>query len=239
MSSAQPPVASKEEWLAARKSLLLEEKELTKQYDRINAKRRRLPMVKVDKNYTFTGPEGEKTLLELFEDKKQLIVYHFMFAPDWDKGCSGCTSFVDALGDLSLLEERDTRMVLISRAPSPKLEAYKKEKGWTLPWYSSEASDFNYDYGVTLDPARGPITYNYKSGDELSEGLRNLDKPDEMPGTSVFFRDGDNIYHTYSCFARGGEALTDSYRLLDITPYGRQEDFEESPPGWPQRPTYG
>lgn len=228
---AHPPIASREEWLALRLELLAEEKALTREYDRINAKRRRLPMVKVEKSFTFVGAEGEKTLFELFGEHRQLIVYHFMFGPDWEKGCPGCTSYVDAIGDLSTLGERNTAMVLVSRAPLEKLLAYQKEKGWTIPWYSSGKTDFNFDFGVTFDPARGPATYNYKE--------MEVQKVEEMPGLSVFFRLGDDVYHTYSTFQRGGEALTDTYRLLDVTPYGRQEDFEDSPEGWPQRPTYG
>jgi predicted dithiol-disulfide oxidoreductase (DUF899 family) len=234
---AHPPIATQAEWLAARKELLAEEKAHTKEYDRINAKRRRLPMVKVEKEYRFTGPDGEKTLEDLFDGQTQLIVYHFMYGPD-DTPCPGCTSYVDAIGDLSTLSERNTSMVLVSRGPYEKLAAYQEEKGWTIPWYSSADSDFNYDYEVTLDPSRGPVRYNYKSRED-KEWLAKIDKPIEMPGTSVFFRIGHDIYHTYSTFERGGEALCDSYRLLDITPYGRQEDFEDSPEGWPQKPTYG
>lgn len=235
---AYPPIASREEWLTHRLQLLAEEKALTKEYDRLNAKRRRLPMVKVEKSYTFSGADGKKSLLDLFGDKVQLILYHFMFAPDWEKGCDGCTGLINAMGDMSTLAKRNTSMVMVSKAPFAKLAAYQEEQGWTIPWYSSESCDFNDDFGVTLDPARGPVSYNYKVGDKAAEWIRKLDKPTEMPGTSVFFRVGDEVFHTYSTFARGGESLTDSYRLLDITPYGRQEDFEDSPTGWPQKPTY-
>lgn len=227
---AHPPIASQEEWLAARKTLLDEEKALTRANDRLSAKRRRLPMVKVEKEYTFEGPEGKRTLLDLFEGRRQLIVYHFMFDPTWDAGCPGCTGYVDALGDLSELSKRDTVFVLISRAPLAKLEDYKQKRGWDRPWYSSYGSDFNYDFRVTLDEAVAPPEYNYRSqpGDK-----------GERPGTSVFFRIGDDIYHTYSTYARGGEYLTHTSTLFDITPYGRQEDWEDSPAGWPQHPTYG
>lgn len=236
---AHPPIASQAEWLAQRIKLLAEEKALTKQYDRVSAQRRRLPMVRVEKDYRFQGEDGEKTLLELFDGKTQLILQHFMFAPEWDKGCMGCTGFVNALGDISMLAERDTNFVLVSRAPYPKLAAYRAEQGWTIPWYSSEGTDFNYDFGVTLDPSRGPLSYNYKTGAELEKALGKIEKVTEMPGQSVFFRIDDEVFHTYSSYARGGEGLTDSYRLLDVTPYGRQEDFEDSPAGWPQKPTYG
>lgn len=235
-----PEIVSQEEWLAERKKLLAEEKELTRQYDRLNARRRRLPMVKVDKTYVFEGPEGNVTLKDLFGDKRQLIVYHFMFAPDWEEGCPGCTGFIDALGDLSELSKRDTHMVIVSRAPLPKLLGYKEKHGWTLPWYSSSESDFNYDYHVTLDPEIAPMEYNYRTSTASDAGPGDHPlKAGEFPGTSVFFLLDGEVYHTYSTFARGGESLTDSYRLLDITPYGRQEDFEDSPEGWPQRPTYG
>ena len=226
---AHPQVVSREEWLAERKVLLAQERELTKHLDQVNAKRRRLPMVRVDKEYSFEGPNGKTSLRDLFEGHRQLLVYHFMFAPDWDKGCSGCTGFINALGDLTMLNERDTTLVLVSRAPSAKLEWYKAQQGWSLPWVSSLNSDFNYDFHVTLDESVTPAQYNY----------RPMSIKGERHGMSVFFRLDDAIFHTYSTYARGCEALTDTYRLLDITPYGRQEDFEDSPPGWPQKPTYG
>jgi predicted dithiol-disulfide oxidoreductase (DUF899 family) len=209
-----PKVVAEGDWQTERKALLEQEKELTRQLDRVNATRRRLPMVKLGKAYTLEGPNGKATLLDLFEGRRQLLVYHFMFDPAWEKGCPGCTGYVDALGDLSMLGKRDTSFVLISRAPLAKLEAYKKTKGWNRPWYSSSGSDFNYDFHVTDDKG-------------------------EKHGLSVFFRIDRNIFHSYSTYQRGTESLTDSYALLDRTPYGRQEDFEDSPPGWPQKPTYG
>ena len=211
---AHPPIATRDEWLAARKTLLAHEKEVTKHYDRVSAERRRLPMVKLDKTYTFDGPEGKRSLLDLFDGHHQLIVYHFMFDPAWENGCDGCTGFVNELADLSLLPARDTQFVLISRAPLAKLQAYKARKGWDRLWYSSFGSDFNYDFQTTTDTG-------------------------ETHGLSVFFRIDDDVFHTYSTYNRGTESLTDSYRLLDVTPYGRQEDWEDSPSGWPQHPTYG
>jgi predicted dithiol-disulfide oxidoreductase (DUF899 family) len=211
---AHPPIATRDEWLAARKTLLAHEKEVTKHYDRVSAERRRLPMVKLEKTYTFDGPEGKRSLLDLFDGHHQLIVYHFMFDPTWENGCDGCTGFVNELAYLSMLPARDTQFVLISRAPLEKLHAYKTRKGWDRPWYSSFGSDFNYDFQVTTDTG-------------------------ETHGLSVFFRIDDDIFHTYSTYNRGTESLTDSYRLLDVTPYGRQEDWEDSPAGWPQHPTYG
>jgi len=213
-SVPSPKVVPESQWQGPRNSLLEQEKELTRQMDRVNAARRRLPMVKLEKTYSFDGPNGKTTLPELFEGRRQLIVYHFMFDPAWEKGCPGCTGYVNALGDLSMLGERNTSFVLISRAPLAKLEGYKKLKGWQRPWYSSFGSDFNYDFNATNDKG-------------------------EAHGLSVFFRIGDDVYHTYSTHRRGTESLTDSYALLDRTPYGRQEDFEDSPPGWPQKPTYG
>ena len=211
---AHPPIATRDEWQAARKTLLAHEKEATKQRDRVSAERRRLPMVKLEKTYTFDGPEGKRTLFDLFDGHHQLIVYHFMFDPAWEKGCDGCTGLVNEMGDLSMLPARDTQFVLISRAPLAKLQAYKARKGWDQLWYSSFGSDFNYDFQVTTDTG-------------------------ETHGLSVFFRIDDDVFHTYSTYNRGTESLTDAYSLLDMTPYGRQEDWEDSPSGWPQRPTYG
>jgi predicted dithiol-disulfide oxidoreductase (DUF899 family) len=236
----QPKIVSRDEWLAARKQLLAKEKEHTRHLDAVNAERRRLPMVKIDKDYVFEGPDGKARLLDLFEGRRQLIVYHFMFDPGWDKGCPGCTGFVDALGDLSMLYARNTSFVLISRAPLAKLEAYKALRGWDLPWFSSYGSPFNYDFHVTLDESVAPLEYNYRNKAELEQRTHEpYFTSGESHGLSVFFRVNDDVFHTYSTYARGCEGLTDAYSLLDRTPYGRQEDFEDSPPGWPQKPTYG
>lgn len=226
-----PPIATAEEWHAERQKLLKLEKEHTRQKDRINAQRRRLPMVPVTKNYTFTGPEGPARLLDLFDGKRQLLVYHFMFGPDWEKGCPGCTSLIDATGRVGSLASCDSRYVLVSRAPLEKLEAYKKLRGWDLPWYSSGDGDFNYDYHVSFKAGDKDATYNFAPRGQEGEG--------EGPGISVFFRIGEDVYHANSVYARGLEGVTDPYSLLDLTPYGRQEDFEDSPEGWPQKPTYG
>jgi predicted dithiol-disulfide oxidoreductase (DUF899 family) len=235
-----PKIASREEWVVDRKKLLEQEKELTKQYDRVNAARRRLPMVKIEKEYVFEGSKGKLSLKDLFDGRRQLIVYHFMFDPSWDKGCPGCTGYVDALGDLSLLAKRDTTFVLVSRAPLAKLDAYKELKGWYVSWVSSFGSDFNYDFHVTLDPKVAPAEYNYRNKAEMSaaKGKPVLMEGEEH-GLSVFFQMDDELFHTYSAYARGTESLTDTFRLLDTTPYGRQQDFEDSPAGWPQNPTYG
>ena len=234
-----PPIVSENEWLSERRKLLVYEKELTRQRDRVNALRRRLPMVKIEKNYLFDGPDGQVTLKDLFERRRQLIIYHFMFDPAWDKGCSGCTGYVDALGDLSKLHTHDTSFAIVSRAPLAKLLAYKAQRGWDLPWYSSFGSPFNYDFDVTHDESVAPIAYNYedKASLEVRRGTGKVKGEDH--GLSVFFRLDDDLFHTYSVYARGLEPITDSYDFLDLTPYGRQEDFEDSPAGWPQSPTYG
>jgi predicted dithiol-disulfide oxidoreductase (DUF899 family) len=236
-----PPIVSQEQWLAERKRFLVREKELTKHFDKINAERRRLPMATIEKDYVFDGKDGKKTLKELFDGRRQLIIYHFMFDPEWEEGCQGCTGYVNALGDLSMLNDRNTTFVLISRAPLAKLDAYKAKKGWTIPWFSSFNCDFNFDFHVTLDEEVAPVEHNYLDKAKLQE--RAKDEPyfmkGEQHGLSVFFRLNDDVFHTYSTYARGTESITDSYRLLDMTPYGRQEDFEDSPEGWPQKPTYG
>jgi predicted dithiol-disulfide oxidoreductase (DUF899 family) len=237
-SSAQPPIVSQREWLAVRKAHLAHEKAMTKELDRLRAERRRLPMVKLDKDYSFEGPGGTRSLRDLFEDQRQLIVYHFMFDPAREKGCPGCTGYVNALGDLSLLKEKDTTFVVVSRAPLAKLEAYKAKNGWTIAWYSSFGSDFNYDFHVTLDEKIAPIEYNFRTKAEIEAGGDKAPTGEEH-GLSVFFRSGNDLFHTYSSYGRGTENVTNAYTLLDITPYGRQQDFEESPPGWPQKPTYG
>jgi predicted dithiol-disulfide oxidoreductase (DUF899 family) len=234
-----PRVVSKTEWRQARVAHLAREKELTKELDRLRAERRRLPMVKVEAGYVFDGPEGRRSLLELFAGRRQLVVYHFMFDPSWDKGCMGCTGYVDALGDLSMLNERDTTFAVISRAPLAKLEAYKALKGWSIAWYSSFGSDFNYDFHVTLDEKVAPVEYNFRSKAEMEARKVPNGSSGEEHGLSVFFRIDEDVFHSYSAYARGTEGLTDAYSLLDTTPYGRQESFEDSPPGWPQKPTYG
>src|ERR1700694_3902329 len=238
-TTPHPPIVSRSEWLAERKKLLADEKELTKHYDRVNAERRRLPMVKIEKNYVFDGHHGKPSLKDLFEGRRQLIVYHFMFDPTWDKGCSGCTGLVDALGDLSLLQKRDTTFVAVSRAPLAKLDAYKAQRGWSIPWFSSFGSDFNYDFHVTLDANVAPVEYNYRPKAEMLARKTPNGTEGEEHGLSVFFAVDGEVFHTYSVYGRGTGCLTDAYALLDQTPYGRQQDFEDSPPGWPQKPTYG
>jgi predicted dithiol-disulfide oxidoreductase (DUF899 family) len=234
-----PPIVSRDQWLSERRKLLAREKELTRHYDRVNAERRRLPMVKVEKSYLFEAPGGELSLKELFEGRRQLVIYHFMFDPSWEKGCPGCTGYANALGDLGMLSKCDTTFAFVSRAPLIKLEAWRERHGWNIPWYSSFGSDFNYDFHVTNDEKVAPVEYNYRNKAELEACKVPNAIAGEEHGISVFFTVGDDVFHTYSAYARGTEALTDARALLDMTPYGRQRDFEDSPEGWPQKATYG
>ncbi len=217
-----PEVVSRTEWREARRRLLTAEKEATRARDALNAERRRLPMVRIDTDYTFDGPKGPATLGDLFGGRRQLIVQHVMFGPDWDAACPGCTASIDELsgGVLSHLGSRDTTFVLVSRAPLAKLQAYAASRGWTVPWYSSAGSDFNDDFGVTVDA--GHPEYNYRPGADVAK-----DGPAELPGVSCFLRDGEQIFHTYSTYARGTDHLGSSYSLLDLTALGRQEEWEE------------
>ncbi len=222
-----PQVVSREEWRAARVALLAKEKAATRARDALNTERRNLPMVLIDKDYRFEGPEGEVGLLDMFDGARQLIVQHFMFDPEWDRGCPGCTAGVDETGPgiIEHLRKRDTNFVLVSRAPLAKLEAYKREKKWTIPWYSSFGSDFNYDFDVTLDPRVKPVVYNYRPQDPPAPDAEV--KSEEAPGFSCFLRLGDDVYHTYSTFARGTEEVGSAYYFLDLTAMGRQEEWEE------------
>ena len=228
-----PQVVSREEWLAARKELLAKEKELTQQRDALNAERRRLPMVKIDKEYLLEGPNGEASLVDLFEGRRQLIVYHFMFSPEWDEGCPSCSAGADEVskGLLEHLHARETTLAYVSRAPFPKLEAYKAKKGWIFPWYSSYGSDFNYDFHVTLDELVAPIMYNYRTKAEHEQAGTSYyvegEQPIERHGHSCFLRDGNDVFHTYSMYGRGAETVGGSYYFLDLTALGRQEDWEE------------
>jgi predicted dithiol-disulfide oxidoreductase (DUF899 family) len=212
-----PQVVSPTEWQVARDELLVKEKEATRARDALAAERRRLPMVRIDKNYAFEGPEGTKSLLDMFEGRGQLILYHFMFAPDvqgWPTaGCPGCSMFVDQIGHLAHLHARDTSFVLVSVAPLASIESYKDRMGWTLPWLSSSESDFNVDFGLSRDDG-------------------------ETFGLSVFLCDGADVYRTYFVAGRGVEALGSVWTFLDLTPLGRQEDWEDSPQGYPQTASY-
>ena len=220
-----PEVVSREQWLEARVRLLADEKEQTRRRDALNAERRRLPMVRIGKEYVFEGAQGPAVLAGLFGDCRQLIVQHVMFGPDWDAACPGCTASVDELSEavLTHLRSRDTAFTLVSRAPLSKLDAYRASRGWTVPWYSSYGSDFNYDFQASLDASLPQVRYNYRPEPELLGGERSS----EMPGFSCFLREGDEIFHTYSTYARGTEYIGNAYTLLDLTALGRQEDWEE------------
>jgi predicted dithiol-disulfide oxidoreductase (DUF899 family) len=228
-----PDVVSREEWLVARKELLAAEKEHTRARDALNARRRMLPMVAVEKDYRFEGPGGEASLLDLFEGRRQLIVDHFMFDPEWDEGCPSCSAGADEMSDghLMHLHARDTTFAYVSRAPIESIERYKLMKAWTFPWYSSYGSDFNYDFHVTLDESVAPVEYNYRTPEEHRAAGTSYyvegDQPLELPGQSHFLRDGDRVFHTYSWFARGAEQTGGSYYFLDMTALGRQEDWEK------------
>jgi predicted dithiol-disulfide oxidoreductase (DUF899 family) len=226
-----PEIVPTEEWTAARVALLAREKELTRQRDALNADRRRLPMVSIDKDYTFEGERGPVRLADLFEGRRQLIVQHVMYAPEWDNACSSCTASLDEIapGMLHHLRNRDTAFAAVSRAPYAKLARYRESRGWTFPWYSAHGSDFNYDFHVSLDESVAPVQYNYRGRDELvANGMDWLTTgPHEMPGLSCFLRDGDAVFHTYSTFGRGTEQVGGSYGWLDMTALGRQEEWEE------------
>jgi len=221
-----PEVVSRDQWLVARKALLIEEKQATRARDALNEKRRRLPMVEIEKDYVFAGPDGKVSLLDLFEGRRQLIVDHYMFDPSWDDGCPSCAGRVDQYGNLAHLHERDTTIAVVSRAPLAKIEPFKARMGWTFPWYSSYGSDFNYDFHVTLDEAVAPVAYNYRDRAEL-DAAGWPDMAGEVHGTSVFLRDGERVFHTYSTYGRGTEQVGGTHYYLDMTALGRQEDWEE------------
>ncbi|PGG95680.1 hypothetical protein GX51_08168 [Blastomyces parvus] len=235
-------VASLDEYRAARLSLLAKEKEATRVRDLLAAERRKLPMVEMTKPYTFTGinaETGEKqalTLSDLFSNRRQLIIYHFMFDPSWEAGCSSCSLMGDSIPPLHHLYSRSTSFVVVSRAPIEKINAYKDRMGWTsFPWVSSYNDDFNYDMHVTQDQEVRPVEYNFKSKDELDNAGQDYFTTGEQPGTSIFYR-GDGtvgeegkVYHTYSTYARGGEHLINTFSLLDLTPLGRQDGETEYP----------
>ncbi len=203
-----PPEVPGAEWRTALLAFREEEKALTRQIDVLNAKRRRLPMTRVDADYVFHGPDGTRTLLDLFDGRTQLIVYHFMFGDDWTEGCVGCSWVTDAMSHPAHLHARDISFVMVSLAALDTLQAYRQRMGWDLPWYSSQGSTFNVDMGATVDG-------------------------EENHGASVFIRDGSDVYRTYFTEDRGVEHLGSHWTYLDLTPYGRQEPWEDTPPGWP------
>ena len=210
-------VVSRDEWVAARAALLAKEKAFTQERDRLSKERRELPWVKVDEPYVFDGPAGKETLSDLFGASGQLLVYHFMFGPDWNEGCPSCSFWADNYNGVVVhLKHRDVALVAISRAPLEKLEAYKRRMGWSFKWVSSLGNDFNRDYHVSFTPEEQKTAiYNYKPGGFGSS---------EAPGISVFAKDETgNVFHTYSCYARGLDMLNGAYHLLDLVPKGRDE----------------
>jgi predicted dithiol-disulfide oxidoreductase (DUF899 family) len=214
---ALPKIVTRAEWKRARAKLMTKEKAETRRRDALAAERRRLPMVRVEKDYRFDGPKGKVRLTDLFEGRRQLLLYHFMFAPDvqgWpNAGCPGCSMVADQVAHLAHFHARDTSFVFVSRGPLAKLQAYQRRMRWNIPWYSSAGSDFNQDFGVTT-------------------------KEGETFGLSVFLRDGDQVFHTYFTADRGVETLGPVWTFLDLTPLGRQEKWEDSPAGYPQTAPY-
>jgi predicted dithiol-disulfide oxidoreductase (DUF899 family) len=212
-------IASRDEWLAARVKLLAREKELTRQRDELARQRRELPWVKVEKRYEFDGPDGRLTLSDLFGTRSQLVVYHFMFGPDWQEGCPSCSFVSDHIDGARVhLAARDVSLVMVSRAPFAKIAAFKKRMGWRFDWVSSHGSEFNRDFHVAFTPdelAEGAVDYNYVRAPFPSQ---------EAPGLSVFSRDGASVFHTYSTYARGLDPLVVTYTILDLVPKGRDED---------------
>jgi len=221
-------VVSREEWVAARKEILNKEKEVTRLRDQLSAERRKLPWVKIEKNYLFDSPTGRVTLAELFAGRSQLVIYHFMFGPDWQEGCPSCSFVSDHMdGALPHLAARDVSLVLVSRAPLVSIEVFKKRMGWRFNWVSSYGSEFNADFHVSFteeEMTQGKVNYNYT--------LQPLPSA-EGPGLSVFYKDaGGTIFHTYSTYARGLETLIGTYMILDLVPRGRDEDHLAFPMEW-------
>jgi predicted dithiol-disulfide oxidoreductase (DUF899 family) len=233
-----PPVVSPDEWLVARKRLLAREKEMTRAHDELCAERRRLPMVRVAKDYDFEGPDGRVSLIDLFEGRAQLVVHHFMWAFDIDAegnehprdtGCSSCSSGADGIGNLRQLHVRNTTLVAVTRAPFDKLAGYRERMGWTFPWFSSAGSDFNYDFHATVDDRVAPVQIWYRNEAEMARaGIPwTADLRGDWPGVSAFVQVDGDVYHTYSTFGRGIEQFHNGYPYLDVTVLGRQEAWEE------------
>ncbi|CAN7541368.1 DUF899 domain-containing protein [Neorhizobium tomejilense] len=227
----QNQVVSPEEWLKARLDLLAAEKEFTRQRDALTRRRMAMPWERVKKPYRFEGPDGELSLADLFDGRSQLIVYHFMFGPDWEEACKSCSFWADNFNGIPVhLNHRDVTFVAISRAPLAKLDAYKKRMGWNFPWFSSHGSDFNFDYQVSVRPEdlpKGVAYYNYK--------VQPSNASEEV-GISVFYRDeSGEVFHTYSCYSRGVDMLNGAYHFLDLVPKGRDEDDLDYPMAWVRR----
>ena len=216
----KPDIVSREDWLSARRDLLEKEKDFTRARDALSADRRKLPWVRIEKNYIFDGAGGKESLSDLFGKNNQLLVYHFMFDPDWEEGCKSCSFWVDNYNGTAVhLAHRNVSMVTIARAPLEQIEAYRQRMAWDIKWVSSNNTDFNYDFDVSFTPDEmeaGEISYNYRQGPAFSS---------EAPGVSVFYKDDEGaIYHTYSTFSRGLDILNGAYNLLDLVPEGRNEE---------------
>jgi predicted dithiol-disulfide oxidoreductase (DUF899 family) len=222
-------VVSRAEWRAERVRLLAREKELTRARDVLNEERRALPVVLVEKDYVFETTSGSARLIDLFEGRRQLILYHFMFFRESGEGCPGCSHMADNIPHLSHLHARQTTFVLVSRAPLAELEPFKRRMGWTVPWFSSFGSDFNYDFHATTDAEIAPVEYNYRSKEELERLGQWYHVKGEQPGASVFLRDGDRVYHSYSTYGRGLDSLIATHGWLDLTPFGRGEGWDGMP----------
>ena len=219
MDTVNHAVVSRDRWIAERKKLLAREKELTQLRDQIARECRALPWVRIEKNYVFDTLGGRRTLAELFEGRRQLLVQHFMFGPGWEQGCPSCSFMADHTDGMTVhLAHRDTTFVAISRAPLAEIERFRQRMGWQFKWVSANGTDFNYDFGVSFTPeekARNEVTYNYGKQPFESE---------ELPGVSVFYKDdAGNVFHTYSAYRRGVEVMMGTYDLLDLTPKGRDE----------------
>ncbi len=213
-------VVTPKQWVAARRDLLAKEKEFTRLRDEISRQRRDLPWVRVEKDYSFETPAGKKSLPELFDGRHQLVIYHFMFAPDWNVPCKSCSFWADNLsGVVTHLNQRDVTMMAVSRAPLAKIQAFQKRMGWTFPWVSSGDGDFNYDHGASFRPqevAAGKADYNFG---KMTSSMSDL------PGISVFYRDADDaVFRTYSCYSRGIDMMNVAYQYLDLVPKGRDEE---------------
>lgn len=224
-------VVSKQEWLAARRELLAAEKAFTRERDALAERRRALPWVRVEKRYEFEGPEGRETLAELFGPHSQLLVYHFMYGPDWEEGCPSCSFWADNFDGIDVhLAHRDMAFVVVSHAPYGVLEKYRNRMGWRFKWVSSHGSAFNHDYHVTFTPEemeQGEVFYNFGKTSFPSS---------EAPGASAFLRDADGtVYHTYSCYQRGLDILNGAYHWMDLAPKGRDEDELAYPMAWVRR----
>jgi predicted dithiol-disulfide oxidoreductase (DUF899 family) len=239
-----PEVVSRDVWLAARLELIEREKAAMRAQDAVTEQRRALPMVRVD-DYTFDGPAGEVRLVDLFEGRGQLIVYHFMWnnaaarargAQGWDEGCASCSFTIDSVGRLDHLHASDTTFVLVSRAPLAAIEPFRQRMGWTIPWYSSAGSDFNFDFHVTNDESVAPVEFNYKNKETLQRSRKTAFVTNgDGQAVSVFVRDGDSVFHTYTTYGRGTEFMMSTYQFLDLTPMPRPRYINE----WPYHDRYG